>query len=103
VDEMSWDFRTLLGEIPILSFLATGSVMNIALRIFLTSLPINIACSDSCGNTNSVLFLHSSGYISSSSSESVCVGACFFYTSTPELGPTPPSYHVFFSSSAGRM
>jgi hypothetical protein len=43
---MGWGFKTFLEEIPILVFLDIGSVMNVALRISLTSLPVNIACSD---------------------------------------------------------
>jgi hypothetical protein len=54
VDEMGWGFRTFLGEIPILVFLAIGSVMNATLRISLTSLPVNIAFFGSCGNIGSV-------------------------------------------------
>jgi hypothetical protein len=91
VDEMGWGFRTLLGEIPALVFLAIGSVMNATLRISLTSLPVNMDFSGSCGNIGSILFFLSNVYVSSSSSEFFCVGSSFFYTFGPELGPTPAS------------
>jgi hypothetical protein len=61
------------------------------LKIFLTSLPVNIDFSGSCGNISSVLFFLSSGYLSSSSSESIYVEDYFFCTFGPELGPTPTS------------
>jgi hypothetical protein len=91
VDEMGWGFKTLLGDIPVLGFLSIGSVMNTMLRISLTSLPVNIACSGSCRNMGNVLFLCSNGFISSFSSESICTGASFFCTSRPKLSPNPAS------------
>jgi hypothetical protein len=91
VDEMGWGFINFLGEILILVFLAMGFVMYASLSISLTSLPVNISCSGSCGNIVSVLFFPSSGCVSSSYSEYVCGGASFFYVAGPELGPTPTS------------
>jgi hypothetical protein len=88
MDEMGWGFRTVPGEIPVLSFLATSSMLSETLRMFLTSLHVNINFSDSCRNIDSFLFLCSSGYVSSSSSKSICARASFFHTSGPELGPT---------------
>jgi hypothetical protein len=91
VDEMGCGFRTVLGEILVLSFLAIGSVMNTMLRISLTSLPVNIACLRSFRNIDNVLLLHSNGCVPSSSLEFVSVRAYLFYTFGPKLGPTPTS------------
>jgi hypothetical protein len=102
-DERGWGFRTFLKETPILIFLATGSVMNLALSILLASLPVNKACYGSCGNIGNVIFFRSNGYISSSSSESFFAGDFFFYTFEPKLNPTPSSLPFFFSSSVRKM
>jgi hypothetical protein len=75
VDERGWGFKTLLSETLVMNFFATGSNMNTMLRISLTSFPINMAFSGSCGKIDNVLFLHSNGYITASSSESICDGA----------------------------
>jgi hypothetical protein len=103
VDEMGWGFRTLLGETPVLNFFTIGSVMNAALRISSTSFLINMACFGRCGNINRVLFFLSKGCVSSSSSESVCVEASLFYTSSPKLDPTPTSLPFFFNILTGKM
>jgi hypothetical protein len=91
VDEMGSAFRTLLGEIPILVFLVIGSLMNASLRISLTSLPVNISCSGSCGNIGNVIFFYSSGCVSSCSSDSIRIEASLLCTSRPELSPIPSS------------
>jgi hypothetical protein len=88
---MGWGFRTLLGDILVLGFLSIVSPMKEALRISLTSLPVNMDYSESCGNIGNVLFLCSSGCISSSSSKSVYTMASFLCSSRLELGPTPSS------------
>jgi hypothetical protein len=99
VDEMGWGFRTFLGETPILSFLAAGFIMNAVLRISLKSLRVNTSCYGSCGNTTNVLFLCTTGCISSSSSKSIYARASFLYSSGPELGPTPSYLPFFFNIS----
>jgi hypothetical protein len=91
VDEMGWGCRTLLGEIHVMGFLVIGSMMNVVLRILLTYLPVNIDFFGSCTNIITVLFLCSSGCLSSSSLDSVCVGDSLFCTSRPELIPTHAS------------
>jgi hypothetical protein len=91
VDEMGWVLRTVLGKILVLSMLSIFSVMNIALSISMTSVLVNTACSDSCGNTDNVLFLCSNGYVSSSYSESLCVRDYFLCTSGLDIVPTPAS------------
>jgi hypothetical protein len=102
-NERGWGFRILLGKTPVMKFFATGYVMNAALRISLTYLPVNMAFSGSYGNTDIVLFILSKAYVSSSSSDSDCVRASFFCGYEPKLGPTPASLPFFFNSSAGKM
>jgi hypothetical protein len=102
-DEMGWGFRTFLDKTPIMKFFATGYVMNATLRISLTSLPVNMACSGICGNIENVLVFLSSGCVSLSSLEFVCVGACFFSASEPKLSPTPASWPFFFNSSVRKF
>jgi hypothetical protein len=91
VDEMGWVLRTVLGKILVLSMLSIFSMMNIALSISMTSVLVNTACSDSCGNTDNVLFLCSNGYVSSSYSESLCVRDYFLCTFGLDIDPTPAS------------
>jgi hypothetical protein len=102
-DAMGWKFRGLFGETPVLGLFTTGSLMNTTLKIWLTSSPKNKILSGSRWRTDRILFLCSNGCISSSSLESYCAGAFFFYGSRPELGPAPASLSFFFSSSVGRI
>jgi hypothetical protein len=102
-DERGWGFRILLGETSVMKLFSTSYVMNSMLRISLTSFPVNMAFSGSCGKINSVHFLHSNGCISSSSSEFDCVGASLFWASGPELDPTPASLPFLFSILTRKM
>jgi hypothetical protein len=102
-DERGWGFRTLLRETLVLNFFTTSSIMNAVLRIVLKSLPVNMAFSGSCEKIDIVIFLHSNGYVSSSSLESDCAIDSFFCGSEPKLDPTLSSFPFFFNNSAGKM
>jgi hypothetical protein len=99
MNERGWGLKNLLGETLVLVFLAVGSMMNATLRISLKYLPINTTCSTNCGNIDNAIFLCSNGYVSSSSSYSICTRDYFFSAYEIELGPTPSSFPFFFSSS----
>jgi hypothetical protein len=92
-------FKILTREIPIQGFLVETSPMNVTSRILLTSFPDGMTCSGSCRNIGSVLFLHSRGTSSSSSSESNGICTFYFFSVGPKLIPTPSSYPFFFRIS----
>jgi hypothetical protein len=102
VEDIDCGFKIFIGEIPVRGFLATGSPMKEAVRISLTSLPDNSACSRSCGNVFNVLGLHSKGCASSSTSKSDDVCIFEFFSIEPELDPTSSPHAFLFRSSRGK-
>jgi hypothetical protein len=76
--------------------------MKIVARMSLKSLPDRKTWSGSCRNMGNVLFFHSIGCVSSSSSESIDIEMFFFFSSGLELDPTTSLCPFFFRSSAGK-
>jgi hypothetical protein len=98
-----WGFKVLFGKISVLSFFTIGLVMKTTLKMLLTSSPDNTVLGGSAWWIDNVLFLHSSGCVSSYSSKSDCVRASFFCGDEPELGATPTYLSFFFNNVLGRI